>query len=519
MKLAMTIGRRVALAFCAVLATIVSLVAVVLWQLSASVETSERTARSLGSLESASKMGALAKDNAIASLVILVTPSEKQQAKLAAEITDRDGRIAAEIDALAKRVAGSAEDEALVEEVRKRYATQRAGVKRIVDLVKGGKQSEAAFSADEEMIPMMAPFLVAVSKLDTRQFEVLHASEESARGTLVALRRFAIGAGVAAALLSVAAGLLLVRSVVRPIGQAVEVAERVAAGDLTARIEVRGRDEVAQLLGALARMNGGLADIVRRVRGDAESIATNSREIAEGSNDLAQRTEEAAGHLRATAASMDELAVAVHETAENAERATGLATDAKQAVIGGGELMGRAVGTMDEISASSRRIAEITGVIDGIAFQTNILALNAAVEAARAGEQGRGFAVVAAEVRSLAQRSATAAREVRQLIDASAARVTDGAALVKEAGDRVAGTVERVQRMSELIAEVAGSARQQAAGIEAVHAAVSQLDQVVQRNAAMVEESTAGTAALDERAQALVEAVGAFRVGETPAAA
>jgi len=228
--------------------------------------------------------------------------------------------------------------------------------------------------------------------------------------------------------------------------------------------------------------------------------------------ELSQRTEQAAGHLQTTASSMDELTAAVRQTAENAQLATQLAGDTQVSVTDGGRLMERAVATMDEISASSRRIAEITGVIDGIAFQTNILALNAAVEAARAGEQGRGFAVVASEVRSLAQRSATAAREVRQLIDASASRIDEGARLVKEAGGRVTQTVEQMGRMSGLIGEVAGAAREQTSGIDAVHRAVSQLDEVTQRNAAMVEESTAGAEALSERARALVDTVGAFRV-------
>ena len=507
-----SIGLRVTLAFGTVLATIGLLVGAVLWQLMATVASSERTSASVQTIAGTATLNTLAKDNAIASMVILLSPSEKQQAKLAGEIAARDERMVRELESIAGRLSGTPEDAEMLEAVRKRHATQRAGVQRIVKLVQSGKQAEAAFSADEEMIPMMAPFLDAIAKLDARQFEILRESESEGHRLLVSMQRTAVLAGLAAALLAAAAGVWLVRSVTRPLRHAVSVAERVAGGDLTVRANAVGRDEVSQLLGALDRMTVGLAAIVTEVREGSQTIAVRSREIAEGTVELSQRTEQAAGHLQTTAASMDELTAAVRQTSENAQLATQLAADTQRSVTDGGRLMDRAVATMDEISASSRRIAEITGVIDGIAFQTNILALNAAVEAARAGDQGRGFAVVASEVRSLAQRSATAAREVRQLIDASAARIDEGAGLVKEAGGRVAQTVEQMGRMSGLIGEVAGAAREQTSGIDAVHRAVAQLDEVTQRNAAMVEESTAGAEALSERARALVDTVGAFRV-------
>jgi methyl-accepting chemotaxis protein len=499
-----------------VLAIIGLLVGTVLWQLSATLANSERVSAGVQTLEGTGAMHALAKDNAIASMVILLSPSEKQQAKLAAEIATRDERMVRELESITARLSGSPQDVEMLEAVRKRHATQRAGVQRIVTLVQAGKQSEAAFSADEEMIPMMAPFLDAIAKLDARQFEALRQAESEGHARQAALRTTAISAGLAAALLAAAAGVWLVRSVTRPLRHAVLMAERVAAGDLTIRPYVPGRDEVSQLLAALDRMTSALASIVTQVREGSQTIAVRSREIAEGTVELSQRTEQAAGHLQATASSMDELTSTVRQTSENAELATGLAVDTQRSVAEGGRLMELAVTTMGEISASSRRIAEITGVIDGIAFQTNILALNAAVEAARAGEQGRGFAVVASEVRGLAQRSATAAREVKQLIDASSLRIDEGAALVKEAGDRVAQTVAQVGRMSGLIGEVAGAAREQTGGIESVHRAVAQLDEVTQRNAAMVEESSAGAEALSERARALVETVGAFRVDRDP---
>lgn len=333
-----SIGMRVTAAFGTVLAIIGLLVGTVLWQLSAA---------------------------------------------LAAEIATRDERMVRELESITARLSGSPQDAEMLEAVRKRHATQRAGVQRIVTLVQAGKQSEAAFSADEEMIPMMAPFLDAIAKLDARQFETLRQAESEGHARQAALRTTAISAGLAAALLAAAAGVWLVRSVTRPLRHAVLVAERLAAGDLTVRPPVPGRDEVSQRLAALDRMTGALASIVTQVREGSQTIAVRSREIAEGTVELSQRTEQAAGHLKTTASSMDELTSTVRQTSENAELATRLAAVTQQSVAEGGRLMELAVTAMDEISANSRRIAEITGVIDGIAFQTNILALNAAVESRR----------------------------------------------------------------------------------------------------------------------------------------
>jgi methyl-accepting chemotaxis protein len=293
-----SIGLRVTLAFGAVLTTIGLLVGAVLWQLSATVASSERTSASVQTIAGTATLNTLAKDNAIASMVILLSPSEKQQAKLAGEIAGRDERMVRELEAIAGRLSGSPEDAEMLEAVRKRHATQRAGVQRIVQLVQSGKQSEAAFSADEEMIPMMAPFLDAIAKLDARQFEVLRQSESEGHGLLVSMRRTAIVAGLAAALLAAAAGVWLVRSVTRPLRHAVSVAERVAGGDLTVRSNAVGRDEVSQLLGALDRMTVSLSSIVKQVREDSQTIAVRSREIAEGTLELSQRTEQAAGHLQ-----------------------------------------------------------------------------------------------------------------------------------------------------------------------------------------------------------------------------
>ena len=319
---------------------------------------------------------------------------------------------------------------------------------------------------------------------------------------------------VAALALGGAAAVLITRSITGPIGRAVQVAARVAAGDLGSTIVVQGKDETARLLQALAAMNDSLARIVGQVRASSDSIATGSAQIATGNADLSQRTEEQASNLQQTAASMEELSGTVRTSADTAGHASTLAAGASAAAVRGGDMVGGVVATMQDIAASSRKIADIIGVIDGIAFQTNILALNAAVEAARAGEQGRGFAVVASEVRSLASRSAEAARQIKTLIVASVEKVETGARQVDQAGESMADIVSQVQRVSALIAEISNAAGEQSTGIHQVGDAVAQLDQVTQQNAALVEESAAAAESLRHQADSLAEAVRVFKLAE-----
>ncbi len=322
---------------------------------------------------------------------------------------------------------------------------------------------------------------------------------------------------LASAALALALIVTIARSTTRALHRAVEVAQRVAAGDLGSEIEVQGSDEAAQLLAALRDMNEHLAGIVGRVRHGSDSIATGSSQIAVGNADLSQRTEEQAANLQQTAASMEQLTAAVHQNADAAQKARRLAAEASQAAQAGGQRVSQVVGTMEQITASSRRIAEIIGVIDGIAFQTNILALNAAVEAARAGEQGRGFAVVAAEVRGLAQRSGQAAREIRQLIVESVEKVEAGSQQVHEAGESVQRIVGQVGQVAELIEEISAASGEQTRGLDQVGDAVTQLDHMTQQNAALVEESAAAADSLSRQAQRLAEAVAAFRLRAEPA--
>jgi methyl-accepting chemotaxis protein-1 (serine sensor receptor) len=332
-------------------------------------------------------------------------------------------------------------------------------------------------------------------------------------------RRLAVASFAAVLLVAAAVTTWLARSITSPIDDAVAIARTVAAGDLTRPIVVDRKDEIGMLLEALRHMQDSLAGIVARVRTGTDTIAVATGEIAQGNQELAARTEEQASSVEETAASMDQLTTMVRSSLDSADRARRMADAASGVATRGGDAMAQVVSTMGEIDAASHKIVDIIGVIDGIAFQTNILALNAAVEAARAGEQGRGFAVVASEVRSLAQRSAGAAKEIKALIGDSVDKVQAGTRLVDDAGSTMRDVVDSVQRVAGIIAEITATATQQSEGISQVNDAMGQMDGVVQQNAALVEEAAAAADALQQQALALAEAVSVFRLaGDTVAA-
>ncbi|WCM20285.1 methyl-accepting chemotaxis protein [Paraburkholderia bryophila] len=306
---------------------------------------------------------------------------------------------------------------------------------------------------------------------------------------------------------------VLVRAIVSPVDATIAQFQRIADGDLTSRIDVRSNNEMGRLAAALRKMQDSLIATVNTVRQGTESIDTGVSEIASGNTDLSQRTEEQAASLEETAASIEQLTSTVKQTADNAKQASSLAQGASSLAAQGGDLTEQVVGTMHGIVDDSRRIADIVGVIEGIAFQTNILALNAAVEAARAGEQGRGFAVVASEVRSLAQRSAAAAKEIKGLIDASTARVQAGSQLVERSGSTMTDIVNAISRVSSIMSEIASAALEQSTGIDQVNLAVAQMDEVTQQNAALVEQAAAAASSLEDQARRLTSAVAVFQTG------
>ncbi|MBW8758103.1 MAG: MCP four helix bundle domain-containing protein [Burkholderiales bacterium] len=385
---------------------------------------------------------------------------------------------------------------------------------RLADLALAGRRDEAASFLLKSVIPAQNDYLAALDGLVDSQVKGMHgfAADAAAQARGATLLMIALSA--TATLLAAALGFAITRSITRPIAQAVALAQTVASGDLSARIEATSRDETGQLLAALKTMIESLVAVVGKVRHSSDCIATGSSQIATGNADLSQRTEEQASNLQQTAASMEQLTSTVRNNSDTARQATQLAGSAAAAATQGGAVVDQVVTTMGDIDASSRKIAEIIGVIDGIAFQTNILALNAAVEAARAGEQGRGFAVVAGEVRSLAQRSAEAAKQIKGLISDSVEKVQAGTLQVAEAGRAMNDIVAQVRRVNDLIAEISAATLEQTQGIGQVGDAVSQLDQVTQQNAALVEESAAAAESLSQQATRLVEAVGVFRLGD-----
>jgi methyl-accepting chemotaxis protein len=363
-----------------------------------------------------------------------------------------------------------------------------------------------------QMRPAMKPLLAALGQLANLQIN--KARQEYADAHHI-YKRFTVINAVLTSLILCAAALtcwMLIRSITNPLSEAVRVARTVASGDLTSTISVTGRDETSELLTALKHMNDRLLDIVGGVRSSSEAIGSATKQIAAGNLDLSSRTEQQAASLEETAASMEQLTGAVRHNADNARHASALAGSASDIAVRGNEVVARVIGTMGEISESSARIAAIIGMIEGIAFQTNILALNAAVEAARAGEQGRGFAVVAQEVRALAQRSSSAAKEIKGLIGTSGVCVAAGTELVAQAGQTMREIIDAVSRVTDIMNEIAAASIQQSKGIDQVGQAVTQMDEVTQQNAALVEEAAAAAHSLQDQALRLNAAVAVFSV-------
>ncbi|MFI8618489.1 methyl-accepting chemotaxis protein [Acidovorax sp. NPDC077693] len=379
-----------------------------------------------------------------------------------------------------------------------------------------------AFAA-KEMYPAIDPLQDVLGQLMQVQLDRAKAEYDRADASFQTIRATALTAVVLGIALAVLMGGAMIRQISRSLDNAVQITDSVAQGDLTVPIHARGKDEIAQLLGGLTAMRDNLAHVVSGVRGNAQGVASASAEIASGNNDLSIRTEQQASALQETAASMEELSSTVKQNADNARQANQLAMSASTVAGQGGEVVAEVVETMKGINDSSKKIADIISVIDGIAFQTNILALNAAVEAARAGEQGRGFAVVAGEVRSLAGRSAEAAKEIKALITASVERVEQGSVLVDKAGVTMTEVVSSIRRVTDIMGEISAASSEQSTGVSQVGEAVTQMDQVTQQNAALVEEMAAAASSLNHQAQALVGAVEVFKLSadqsQPPAAA
>ncbi|PLY39499.1 hypothetical protein CSZ94_26035 [Janthinobacterium sp. ROICE36] len=419
------------------------------------------------------------------------------------------------IEALIDKPEEKAMFAALLEQ-RKVYISSRDQVYKL----KGEAQVDAANDVFEKtFVPAAAKYQKMVLELLQQQRASIDKTAREIDAVASTSRTLMLALAALALLFGVVCAWVLTMGIVRPLRTAVEIARKVADGDLTAQIDASAKDETGQLLLALKDMNTSLLNIVGEVRSGTDSIATSSTQIAAGNQDLSSRTEEQAGSLEETASSMEELTSTVKQNADNARQANQLAASAAQVAVKGGEVVAQVVGTMESINASSNKIVDIISVIDGIAFQTNILALNAAVEAARAGEQGRGFAVVASEVRNLAQRSASAAKEIKTLIGASVEQVNAGSMLVAQAGSTMNDIVDSVQRVSDIITEITAASSEQSVGIDEINRAIGQMDAVTQQNAALVEESAAAAESMQHQAHKLAQVVSVFKLNGQQAGA
>ena len=497
-----------------IVAVLIAVIGLAGYRSSVTQQASDQAAQQMRSrTELAIEWMGLTEANAVRTLALALSSEASVEASFKpamAETSDRISRVQKALQALAV----SAEDKAQMERVsaaRQQVLTLRQQIAQLKDQ---GETVRALALAEQSFKPAIAAYLQSLRAFVELQKKAAADSQLQMAELRMATVKIA-GVVVLLVVLGIAAGaFFLIRSMQSPLLAAQLMAERIAGGDLRVGETVQRHDEFGALLRTQQDMCRALNDMVAQVRHSADSIATASAEIAGGNQDLSARTEQTSSNLQQTAAAMEEFTSTIQNSASSAEQARSTASGAAALAQRGGEVVASMVVTMDEIRQSSQKIGDIIGVIDGIAFQTNILALNAAVEAARAGEQGRGFAVVASEVRSLAQRSGDAAKEIRTLIGTSEARVQNGIRLVQSVGESMDDIVKSVQNASTMISEVSEASVQQSAGVTQVNQAISQLDQMTQQNAALVEESAAAAQSLREQAEQLTQTVSMFRMDD-----
>ncbi|MYM36129.1 HAMP domain-containing protein [Duganella sp. FT94W] len=506
------IGTRLGFGFSLILVLLVAMTAIGILRLSsASDKTDEMINVKVRDERLTAEWGKIIEVNAARTTGAFMVRDPADQKKLEALMAESSGRATQIQD----QINANLDHEELKPLFKKVMDTRKAytDFRKAVFAAKTAGDLDAASKIYEgEMTQSRIAYLAALKAFADRQAALLDAAATEIQQQYQSGRALLIMLGLAAIVLGVVAAWWITRTITQPINQAVKVAETVSSGDLTSDIQVNSNDETGQLMHALKTMNNNLVNIVGQVRNGTELMATASTQIAAGNQDLSSRTEEQASSLEETASSMEELTSTVRFNAENARQANELAISASEIAKRGGSVVGEVVSTMGSINDSSRKIVDIISVIDGIAFQTNILALNAAVEAARAGEQGRGFAVVASEVRSLAQRSASAAKDIKGLIDDSVQKVQIGSELVDKAGQTMEEIVQSIGRVTQIMTQISNASEEQSIGIAQVNDAITQMDQVTQQNAALVEEAAAAAESMQEQSTKLADVVSVFKL-------
>ena len=467
------------------------------------------------SASAAETIDSAAREDARRTLALFIVTDKALRAKSYERIDQDKKTIDAALAQLAK-LTETPEEKTLLAKIQAARAAYSVSFLKVADLVESEERDKASALMNSETFPALDALLELTGAMVAQQKQDIEDGGHQATGDIEFSRNMMLVMGVAALLVSAGLAVWITNSITGPLNEAVGIAKSVAAGDLTTVIVPNSQDEAGELLEALKDMNASLSRTVGEVRRSTGTISTASGEIASGNLDLSGRTEAQASSLEQTASSMEQLTSTVKQNADNARQANQLVITASSVATRGGELVAQVVDTMGSIKDSSRKIVDIIGVIDGIAFQTNILALNAAVEAARAGEQGRGFAVVASEVRSLAQRSATAAKEIKVLIDDSVEKVDGGSAVVDEAGQTMGLIVTSVQQVADIMAEITSASQEQSLGIEQVNEAISQMDEMTQQNAALVEQAAAAAQSMLDEAGMLAQSVSVFKLNGGP---
>jgi len=513
----MGIGARLTLAFSLVVFLLAAVAAVGVSALGSMNEAmhrgvEQRLLRVIGlnhAKEQVLAIGLMVRDSALTEDPALATQNAGKIARIRDEISEM-------LEPTGKILMGSGKPEwkAMFEELTQARSAYNGQLDLVMKQLAAGEYDGARAGLTATLPPSQAAYFEKLDTIAELARKLATDSAEQASAQYETTRNLLIGLAALAAIIAASLGIRMTRSVTRPAKQALDAAEALEQGQLGHEIQVRSQDEMGRMLGAMGRAFGQLGTLVRGIQHAAGSIDTAAREIASGNSDLSQRTEEQAASLEQTAASMEQLTSTVRQNAENARQANQLAANASEVATEGGRVVRSVVDTMDGITKSSARVAEIIGVIEGIAFQTNILALNAAVEAARAGEQGRGFSVVAAEVRSLAQRSSSAAKEIGELINGSVRQVQEGAKQVEVAGKTMDDIVGAVRRVTDIMGEITAASEEQTAGIEQVSLAITQMETVTQQNAALVEQASAAADSLMQQASGLVTEVARFDLGQ-----